>query len=93
MTSTFHKSQDIILPSFCSSLANNKGQELNLLDVRRCLLQYLEVTNEFRASDDLFVLYAGKQKGKQPLARWIKSAILECYEVMEVTLPKALRAH
>ena len=97
VTSTFHKSQDIVLPSFCSSPKNEKEQKFSFLDVRRCLLQYLEVTNELRLSDALFVLYSGQQKGKQAskntIARWIKAAILECYSVMEKTPPKELKAH
>lgn len=33
VASTFHKSQDIVLPPFCSSMSNSKEQELNQLDV------------------------------------------------------------
>lgn len=68
MASDFHKSKDMVLfvvLLFCSSPSNSKEQALNLLDVRRCLLKYLQITSEFRSSDARFVLYAGKQKGKQ----------------------------
>lgn len=46
--STFHKSQDIILPTFCQNATNEKEREFHMLDVKRCLLAYLEATEQFR---------------------------------------------
>ena len=97
VASSFHKSQDIILPSFCNKPANSKEEQLHRLDVRRCLLAYLDATKEFRTSEALFVLFSGNRKGKQAskgtISRWIKMAILEGYKTLHLDPPQGLKAH
>ena len=94
--SSFHRTQDIVLPSFCNFPNNNKEREFSCLDVRRALLRYLEVTKTFRKSDTLFLQFSGSHKGekasKATLARWIKQAITEAYMVKKVT-PPFITAH
>ncbi|XP_040197924.1 uncharacterized protein LOC120930813 [Rana temporaria] len=91
VASTFHRSQDIVLPSFCSSPQGDQEKKFSFLDVRRTLLAYLEVTKTFRKTDALFVLFSGTHKGKgaskATLARWIKQAISESYKIREVPTP------
>lgn len=81
VASAFHRCQDIVLPSFCNKPSNNKEQQLHLLDVRRCLLSYLETTKSFRTSETFFLFsqefQKGKQASKRTIARWIKAAISE----------------
>ena len=68
-----------------------------MLDVKRVLLYYLEITNPFRRSDSLFVLFGGNKRGQQAsrgtLARWLKLAIREAYLQSGLTPPEGIRAH
>ncbi|XP_068101500.1 uncharacterized protein [Hyperolius riggenbachi] len=97
VVSSFHRNQEIYIPSFCENPTNDKEKRLHLLDVRRSLLQYLERSNSWRKSDAMFVLFAGKTKGnrasKTTLARWIKQAIVAAYQVQGKTLTSSVRAH
>lgn len=65
VASSFHRSQDIVLLSFCQKASNEKEKQFHLLDVRRCILEYLRVTNPFRISDSLFVLFSRQRKGQK----------------------------
>ncbi|XP_068128003.1 uncharacterized protein [Hyperolius riggenbachi] len=67
VTSKFHRSQEIFLPSFCDKPTNEKERKLHCLDVRRCILHYLERTASWRRSDALLVLFAGKFKGRNSM--------------------------
>lgn len=62
-----------VLPSFCSF--PNKVEQFCFLDVRRCLLKYLEMSRDFRRSSYLPILFYGPNKGllasKCSIARWI----------------------
>ncbi|XP_077321991.1 uncharacterized protein LOC143955744 [Lithobates pipiens] len=93
----FHRTQEIVLPSFCGSPTNPKEVEFSQLDVRACVLQYLEMSKNIRKSDALFVLHAGKKLGSQAskntIARWIKQAIVEAYKGMKMECPFSPMAH
>ncbi|XP_068111872.1 uncharacterized protein [Hyperolius riggenbachi] len=97
VVSSFHRNQEIYIPSFCENPTNDKEERLHSLDVRRCLLHYLERTNSWRKSDAIFVLFAGRSRGnkasKTTLARWIKQAIVSAYQVQGKTLTSSVRAH
>ncbi|CAM4650934.1 unnamed protein product [Leuciscus chuanchicus] len=58
---------------------------------------YIDRTQSFRTSDQLFVCYGGQQKGKavskQRLAHWLVDAIVRAYESQDVPCPPRLRAH
>ena len=97
VASLFHRTQDIILPSFCSEPKNEKEKKFHLLDVRRCLLIYLERTKSFRRSNHLLVLHAGPRKGlqasKASVSRWIREAISKAYVCTGATAPIKIKAH
>ncbi|XP_068094885.1 uncharacterized protein [Hyperolius riggenbachi] len=97
VVSKFHRSQEIFLPSFCNNPSNQKEQKLHCLDVRRCVLEYLQRTKSWRTSNALLVLFAGKFRGKQAskstIARWIKQAISLSYAQQGKQLTSAVRAH
>lgn len=57
-----NRSQEIILPTFCSNPLGGKRKSSHNLDVRRILLRYLEVTRDFRSSDSVCSLF-WQQKG------------------------------
>ncbi len=63
----------------------------------RALRLYVDRTQSFRTSDQLFVCYGGQQKGKavskQRLAHWIVDAIVLAYQSQDVPCPFGLRAH
>ena len=70
---------------------------LALLCPVRALRCYVDRTQSFRTSDQLFVCYGGRQKGnavsKQRMARWIVDAIALAYQAQGVPCPFRLRAH
>ncbi len=70
---------------------------LALLCPESGLRQYVDRTQRFRTSEQLFVCYEGQQKGKavskQRIAHWIVDAITLAYEAQGVPCPLRLRAH
>ncbi|KAI2645082.1 ORF V: Enzymatic polyprotein [Labeo rohita] len=63
----------------------------------RALRLYMDRTQSFRTSDQLFVCFGGQQKGKavskQRLAHWIVDAIVLAYQFQDMPCPFGLRAH
>ncbi|XP_048019539.1 uncharacterized protein LOC125250806 [Megalobrama amblycephala] len=72
-------------------------QELELLCPVRALRTYVERSQPFRQSDQLFVCFGGRTKGspvsKQRLSRWIVDAINLCYSSLGADCPIGVRAH
>ncbi len=70
---------------------------LALLCPVRALRQYVDRTQSFRTSEQLFVCYGGQQKGKavskQRMAHWIVDAITLAYEAQGVPCLLRLHAH
>ncbi|XP_069820996.1 uncharacterized protein [Dendropsophus ebraccatus] len=97
VVSSFHQSQDIILPSFCSSPKNDLERKFHTWDVRRSIIQYLDVCSTWRKEQSLFIQFQGKNKGrkvsKSVLARWIRNAIEQSYILQNLTSPLRIRAH
>ncbi|XP_068126053.1 uncharacterized protein [Hyperolius riggenbachi] len=97
VVSKFHRSQELFIPSFCDNPANDKERTLHCLDVRRCLLQYLERTKSWRKTEAMFVIFSGNARGskasKPTLARWIKQAITEAYQIQGRQLSFPVKAH
>ncbi len=63
-----------------------------------CALRvYVNRTQSFRTSDQLFVCFGGQQKGKavskQRLAHWIVEAIVLAYQAQRLPCPLGVRAH
>lgn len=54
VSSTFHRTQDIILPTFYSSSEVDEEREFRLVDVRRSLLVYLDISKDFKKTESLF---------------------------------------
>ncbi|KAI2654607.1 ORF V: Enzymatic polyprotein [Labeo rohita] len=63
----------------------------------RALRIYLERTQPFRRSEQLFVCYGGQQKGKavskQRISHWLVDAIRMAYEARGLPCPLGIRAH
>ncbi|XDV14326.1 hypothetical protein PO909_014597 [Leuciscus waleckii] len=61
----------------------------------RALRVYIDRTQSFRTSDQLFVCYGGQQKGKavskQRLAHWLVDAITRAYESQGANIEKLKR--
>ncbi|XP_069839364.1 uncharacterized protein [Dendropsophus ebraccatus] len=93
----FHRSQEVVLPSFCSTPANEQEISFHSLDVRRAILHYLKVTEEWRLSNNLLISFQGKYRGRaastQTIARWVKQAIGECYRAKDMITPVGFGAH
>lgn len=87
----FHRSQEIALPSFCMSQMNTKEAEFHQLDVKACILHYLEVSRGIRNSNALFILPSGCRVGlqasKNMIVGWIKQAIMEAYKILNKEFP------
>ncbi len=63
----------------------------------RALRIYVDRTQSFRTSDQLFVCFGGQQKGsavsKQRLAHWIVEAIVLAYQARRLPCPLGVKAH
>ncbi|KAI2661120.1 ORF V: Enzymatic polyprotein [Labeo rohita] len=70
---------------------------LTLLCPVRALRIYLERTQPFRCSEQLFVCYGGQQKGKavskQRISHWLVDAIRMAYKARGLPCPLGIRAH
>ncbi|KAI2643946.1 ORF V: Enzymatic polyprotein [Labeo rohita] len=70
---------------------------LTLLCPVRALRIYLERTQPFRRSEQLFVCYGGQQKGKavskQRISHWLVDAIRVAYQARGLPCPLEVRAH
>ena len=64
VSSNFHRSQEVVLPTFCTSPKNVEEERFGLLDIKRCLLLYLEQSSGFRSSSQLLVLFSGPKASK-----------------------------
>ncbi|XP_069596830.1 uncharacterized protein [Ranitomeya imitator] len=97
VASEFHRSQEIVLPSFLPNPSNSKEELLHTLDVRRCLLEYISVTDAWKREEALFLSFQGPRKGlrvsKYTLAKWIREAISLAYTAGGGPAPQNLRAH
>ncbi|XP_040179758.1 uncharacterized protein LOC120913681 [Rana temporaria] len=97
VASKFHRSQEVVLPSFCSNPSGEREFKFSTLDVRRCILQYLELTRAFRKSDSLFVLFSGTRKGqkasRRTIARWLRLVIGQAYSLSGREVPTGIKAH
>ncbi|XP_056422369.1 uncharacterized protein LOC130362238 [Hyla sarda] len=82
---------------FVTTLKMSKKRHNNTLDVRRCLLKYLEVSNPWRKDDNLLLQFQGlnkvKKASKSSIARWLKLVISEAYSSRGKQVPKGLKAH
>ncbi len=81
-----------------ASAAPGKGRPSPGLLCPVCTLHlYVDRTQCFRTSDQLFVCYGGQQKGKavfkQRMVHWIVDAIALTYEAQGMPCPLRLRAH
>ncbi|XP_068094727.1 uncharacterized protein [Hyperolius riggenbachi] len=94
---SFHRSQEIFLPSFCQDPSNEKEEHFHCLDVRRCVIQYLEATRSWRKTQAMLVLFSGVNRGKQAsrasIARWIKQTITMAYQLQGKEVPQLIKAH
>ena len=97
VVSRFHREQEVILPSFCPNPSREQEVKFHNLDVRRCILHYLEVTKTLRKTDSLFILHSGARKGhratRRTIARWLKEAIEQAYRIGGIQIPEGIRAH
>lgn len=97
VNSQFHRSQDIVLPSFCPDPKSSKERVLHCLDVRRALSFYLDRTRDSRRSESLFVSFRNPSVGKpvsaSTLSRWIRECIAMAYKASGVEVPSGICAH
>ncbi len=72
-------------------------QAIALLCPVHALRVYVDHTQSFRTSDQLFVCFGGQQMGKavskQRLAHWIVEAIVLAYQARRLPCPLGVRAH
>lgn len=97
VVSDFHRNQEVILPSFCTSPASAGEKTFHTLDVRRSLLEYLDRSRGWRKARSLFVQFSGTQKGQRAssnsIARWLRQAIQIAYSASNRQAPDQIRAH
>ncbi|XP_069582064.1 uncharacterized protein [Ranitomeya imitator] len=97
MCTKFHRSQEILLPSFYNNPTDQEEEKYHTLDVRRVIITYLDRTSAWRKSRALFVSFQGQRKGsgvtKGTLSRWIREAIYLAYSSKGENPPETVKAH
>jgi hypothetical protein len=92
--STPFRAQVIVLSALPSSADD---QDLFLLCPVRALRAYIERSASFRESEQLFVSFSNRAKGrpvtKQSISRWIVEAIALAYSSLGLQCPIGVRAH
>ncbi|XP_069600610.1 uncharacterized protein [Ranitomeya imitator] len=97
VASIYHRSQEIILPSFFNTPVTPEQHKLHTLDVRRAILTYIERSQTWRQSRALLVSFQGRKKGhgvtKATISRWIREAICLAYTSKGEIPPVGIKAH
>ncbi|XP_077121603.1 uncharacterized protein LOC143776275 [Ranitomeya variabilis] len=97
VASTYHRSQEIFLPSFFDSPVTPEQHKFHTLDVRRAILTYIERCQTWRESRALFISFQGHKKGhgvtRATISRWIRDAICLAYTSKGEIPPVGIKAH
>nr|XP_060627676.1 mediator of RNA polymerase II transcription subunit 19 isoform X1 [Anolis sagrei ordinatus] len=97
VSSFFHMSQEIILPSFFQCPSTPMERTLHLLDVRRALAYYVDRTTSLRKTPRLFIKYRKDMEGlpvsSQRFSSWNVSTIKLCYHLSGKNLPLQVKGH
>ncbi|XP_077125588.1 uncharacterized protein LOC143782239 [Ranitomeya variabilis] len=97
VASTYHRSQEIFLPSFFDSPVTPEQHKFHTLDVRRAILTYIERCQTWRGSRALFISFQGHKKGhgvtRATISRWIRDAICLAYTSKGEIPPVGIKAH
>lgn len=84
--SSFHRSQEICLPTFCPQPQHPKERLWHTLDVKRALKIYIAWTEPWRKSDSLFIGISPPRKGeklaKSSISAILKTCIVEAYRAV-----------
>lgn len=91
VNSLFHRSQEVILPSFCPNLTHPKEREWHMLDVRNAISFYLDRTFPFQRTEVLFMSYMSHARGLKvspsTISQWVREAIATAYHTRGATPP------
>ncbi|XP_067320571.1 uncharacterized protein [Anolis sagrei] len=97
VSTTFHMSQEIVLPSFFQNPTTPLEKGWHCLDVRRALAFYVDRTAGIRKTPRLFIKYRKDERGlplsSQRFSSWVVSAIKLCYKLSGKDLPQQVRGH
>lgn len=95
INSTFHRSQELVLPNFCPQ--HHLEKIWHTLDVRRALKIYLSRTSSFRRSEALFISFQPSSMGSRVTATtvgcWLRATISTAYESQSLPVPRCITAH
>lgn len=96
VSSEFHRSQEISLPSFCTKPKHTKEKLWHTLDVRRALKTFIIRTESIRNTDCLFINISpnlGKRMSKATLSRTLKLCIIEAYRALKKDIPSGITVY
>lgn len=97
VSSRFHLSQELALPSFCPRPQHRLEREWHTLDVRRALKTFLNRTKDLRRSEHLFINVSppnlGGRMSTQAIGTAIRSCISEAYKATRRVPPEGITAH
>ena len=90
--------QAIELEAYCPPPFRSELEKVaNLLCPIRALRLYIEATQGFRLSEQLFVCFSGRNKGralsKQRLSHWVVEAIKQAYKAKGLSAPSDVICH
>lgn len=96
VNSTFHRSQELVLPNFCPSPHHQLEKIWHELDVCRALRLYIARTSFFSCTEALFVSFQPASIGSRVtatiLGRWIRATISLAYEAQALPVPRNITA-
>lgn len=97
INSTFHRSQELILPNFCPAPRHHLEKIWHTLDVRWALKIYLSRTSSFRRTEALFISFQPSSMGARitatTVSRWLRATISTAYELLSLPVPHRITAH
>lgn len=97
VSSSFHRSQEIRLPSFCPYPKHSMEKKWHILDIRRSLKAFLLRTESLGKTDFMFINISPPNLGSKMLMAAIGSAIRTCikeaYKSSNLDIPERITAH
>lgn len=96
VNSTFHHSQELVLPNFCPGASHPLERTWHTLDVRRALKVYIW-TASIRKTEALFVAFQlatiGSWVSGPALGWWLSAIIAMAYRHLGIPVPGRISAH
>lgn len=96
VNSTFHRTQELVLPNFCANPTHRLECKWHTFNVRRALRIYIK-TAPFHCTEALFVSFQatslGSKTSPSSIGRWIRACITKAYTTHSLVPPQRITTH